>query len=307
MSIRLAVKRSLNDEPPSAEIARKSKRPSKRPPVLLVELPKINKCIRNTDSSKIDEFGFVEVSNVFTAALLGQIKRQANINRKRNKVGAKIEEISNAYQLSVSEALSREMTNQVKNCQVVVNTMQAVFGKHGPHGSQSNYDTFVLETPKILITMPGQNPQIPHADDHCTSCILCLFHLQKDQEPTRISHYDGCKDYPTGITVTCSTCNCERMLPDADYRRGVHSTNESWSCGDCSVLNEYEFEGKMVRAFGELIGEDAPNLCDSYCGKVDTLVGDGYLGKVVVESYYTLNLFRTHSSIHSFHHIISYW
>ena len=74
--------------------------------------------------------------------------------------------------------------------------------------SSSNYKGYIVETPKILVALPGSAPQLPHADDHCSSCIICLLHLSDGQEPTRIATYDNGgkeKDYPTGITVTCDS------------------------------------------------------------------------------------------------------
>ena len=77
--------------------------------------------------------------------------------------------------------------------------------------SRSNYKGYIVETPKILVALPGSAPQLPHADDHCSSCIICLLHLGDGQEPTRIATYDNGgkeKDYPTGITVTCDSEFC---------------------------------------------------------------------------------------------------
>jgi len=80
--------------------------------------------------------------------------------------------------------------------------------------SSINYKGYIVETPKILVALPGSAPQLPHADDHCTSCIICLLHLSDGQEPTRVAVYDNggkVKDYPTGITVTCDSeyiCFC---------------------------------------------------------------------------------------------------
>ena len=72
-------------------------------------------------------------------------------------------------------------------------------------------------------------------------------------------------------------CNRNEMLPDHEYRRGVHLTDESWSCNCKEPWKPYDFEGKLVTAFSELLERGAPDLCDSYCGKEDTKMGDGYL------------------------------
>lgn len=72
-------------------------------------------------------------------------------------------------------------------------------------------------------------------------------------------------------------CNRDEMLPDRDYRRGVHLTDESWSCNCKEPWKPYDLQGKIVTAFSELLERGAPDLCDSYCGKKDTKMGDGYL------------------------------
>ena len=71
--------------------------------------------------------------------------------------------------------------------------------------------------------------------------------------------------------------NRNEQLPDCDYRRGVHLTDETWTCNESAPWEPYDFEGKLVTAFSELIEPGAPDLCDSYCGKETTEMGDGYL------------------------------
>lgn len=218
-------------------------------PVIHVELPKIDKCIRNDDPSKIDEFGFVEFSGALSDRLIEQLHEEAveKVARHRRTAAAsanndspssnkrkkhqqqhhqqqqseaEVEEISNALQVDVSDELLQRMNYSMESCVTAKQTMQAVFGKPGSFknyhhhvgdsddanndNNKSNYDGFVVETPKVLVTHPGSNPQLPHADDHCTSCIIGLMHLHDNQEPTRVARYDGStKDYPTGITVAC--------------------------------------------------------------------------------------------------------
>ena len=93
------------------------------------------------------------------------------------------------------------MGTAVTKCPTIKKTMETVFGQSCGKLT-SNYNGFVLETPKVLVTPPGSNPQLPHADDHCTSCIVVLIHLRDKQEPTRVAQYTGSgKDYPTGMYV----------------------------------------------------------------------------------------------------------
>ena len=83
--------------------------------------------------------------------------------------------------------------------------------------------------------------------------------------------------FPLSPNTIPTDCHRDEMLPDRDYRRGVHLTNESWSCNCNEPWKPYDFEGKVVTAFSELLETGAPDLCDSYCGKEDTKMGDGYL------------------------------
>ena len=314
MSLRIAIKRSLDLEiekkklisevtPTKEEKMTKQsstmnhrgrQHPARRTsiPILPVELPQIDSCIRNCDPSRIDEFGFVEISaGLLSELLLAEIRQEAvdkvtryqegkihSPNAKRQRRQPKgIEEISNSLQVDVSDDLLHKIDIEVQTSDLARDAMTSVFGKEGHGGTKSNYNGFVLETPKFLVTLPGSNPQLPHADDHCNSCIMGVIHLRDKQEPTLAASYNGVnKDYPTGITVSCNKCSRTQMLPDRDYRRGVHLTDEEWNCGDCNApAIPYNFEGSMVNSFGELLDADAPNLCHSYCGKKNVNAGDG--------------------------------
>ena len=316
-SLRLAIKLSLEPSPPASDndisdiMAKRTKEKQTRRRaaaaiVPVVELPKIDKCIRNKDPTKIDRFGFVEVSRTLSHGLIQEIYQEAldKVKRhdgviespsssptsasastpKRKKPsgpsGVEVEEISNALQTDVSDVMLEKITTTIYGSLHVAGTMQTVFGQRGGSDTESNYaGQFVLETPKVLLTKPGSNPQIPHADDHCTSCLVCLVHLCDKQEPTRIAEYEGSnKDYATGITVSCDECDRHEQLPDSAYRRGVHWTDEAWHCTDCKSRHvPYDFESKMATSFGELLERNAPNLCDSYAGKKDVKAGDGLL------------------------------
>jgi len=135
-----------------------------------------------------------------------------------------IEVISNALQIDLSKELFHEMKVNLCENEIVEETMKFVYGQPPPvsvditstpstygtdntpeEKSSSNYKGYIIETPKILVALPGSAPQLPHADDHCSSCIICLLHLGDGQEPTRVAVYDKTKDYPTGITVTCDS------------------------------------------------------------------------------------------------------
>ena len=90
--------------------------------------------------------------------------------------------------------------------------------------------------------------------------------------------------YPILFSITPPTtteCKRNEMLPDHDYRRGLHLA-KSWSCSDCEKPkqpfdSERNLHDKIITAFSELLERSAPDLCDSYCGKEDTKMGDGYL------------------------------
>ena len=196
---------------------------------------RLTKCVYNRIPSQIDTHGFVELSNILPSQLLTNIKQHAI--SKINNDSDNIEVISNALQIDLSKELFHEMkVNLVKN-EIIEETMKFVYGQPPPPLSEgvvtsstssaeegvdgaevtpeeknptssSNYKGYIVETPKILVALPGSAPQLPHADDHCTSCIICLLHLSNGQEPTRVAAYDNGgkeKDYPTGITVTCDS------------------------------------------------------------------------------------------------------
>jgi len=109
------------------------------------------------------------------------------------------ESLTNEKQASVSDDITSPGDN-------IDDTPVEEHSKKKP--TRSNYNGYIIETPKILVALPGSAPQLPHADDHCSSCIICLLHLGNGQEPTRVATYDNGgieKDYPTGITVTCDS------------------------------------------------------------------------------------------------------
>jgi hypothetical protein len=217
-----------------------------------------------------------------------------------------VEEISNARQTEVSEELLERIRRELLGSDVAHRAMREIFGggaSSGEHGEgASNYRGFIVETPKVLITPPGNSPQLPHADDMCTSCLFGIIHLRSNQEPTRVAEYEGKrKDYPTGITVYCDECEAGEQLSDADLRRGVHLTDEDWRCSNCCSDEHddgkegsatescekkkehvpYDFEGKLVNSFGELLEDGAMDLCDAYAGAShasELRAGDGILG-----------------------------
>lgn len=296
MSLRIAIKRSLEVSPTKETKKRRHTTNNEyRPPhpaPVSVELPNIDSCIRNSDPSRIDEFGFVEITSALSEQLLTDIRQEAVYKVTRYQEGMttnspnskalrrlskEIEVISNSLQVDVSADLFTKISIEIQASNVARDVMNSVFGKEGPGGTASNYNGFVIETPKFLVTLPGSHPQLPHADDHCTSCIMGLIHLHDNQEPTLVATYDGMnKEYPTGITVSCNICSRTQMLPDRDYRRGVHLTDEEWTCFDCTApIAPFNFEGSIVKTFGELLDEDALSLCHSYCGKKSVNAGDG--------------------------------
>eukprot|EP00956_Cyclotella_meneghiniana_P023245 scaffold44917_cov45-Cyclotella_meneghiniana.AAC.1 len=182
--------------------------------------------------------------------------------------------ISNSLQANVSHDLAEKVSKALLENKTLGAAMKLVFGKSCDNeddndstaanaqdekivtesSSSSYYDGFVVEREslKLLATTPGSPPQLPHADDHCTSCLVGIVHLKDNQLQTRIAQYNPNKDYPTGITSTCDSCHVEEQLPDVDYRRGVHLTTQKWYCGNCqqpqqqqsslSLSTPYDFE-----------------------------------------------------------------
>ena len=239
----------------------------------VVERPKISEYIRNKDPAKIDGFGFVEVRSSLPECLIEDIYDEAAGKEADQKIS-----ISNALQTDVSQKLHDRVQDSMEKCEVARQAMQAVFGTN-----QSNYSgRFAVESPKVLESEPGSYPQVPHADDDCSSCLFCIMHLKDNQEATRVAKYEGVrKDYPTGLRATCHNCCREEQLPDRDLRRGVHVTGELWHCGHCDSADSHEpfdYEGKVAKAFGELLEKGAPDLCNAYVGRESQRAGDGFLG-----------------------------
>ena len=266
-------------------------------------MPPIKNCISNKEPSEIDTHGFVEISGVLGSSLIESIYQDAvrkvvqhksdeaealtelfaSSPKKRKRQGDDVEVISNALQVDLSSTLLQKVEAAVRNCDITATAMKTVFGKKDGPGGKSNYDGFVIETPKVLVAEPGSPPQIPHADDHCSSALFCIVHLQDGQESTCVAKYDKTKDYPTGLTVICEDCEREEQLSDEGYRRGLHLTSEEWHCGHCDAPQPPKdqpnvFETNLVQTFGELLEEGAPNLCDAYAGGKTSNTGEGILG-----------------------------
>ena len=300
MSLRMAIKRSLEDKegpkkrsaytpslkgkkyddgsppaPATAPAKNTSRRaPKKAPPI--VELTQIEKCIKNNMVSRIEKAGFVEMTQVLPSQFVDSLRSEAeeklhNLNNYRQKRAADgFIKISNALQATVSKDLAEKVSLALMGNDKIHDSMKQVFGKG------SSYEGFVVESLKLLATPPGSPPQLPHADDHCTSCLVGILHLKDDQLRTRIAKYDSKKDYPTGITSLCDNCEREEQLPDEDYKRGVHLTTEKWYCGHCNKpARAYDFEKKLTLAFGELL--ENPDIADAHAGEIPK-ANDGILG-----------------------------
>lgn len=67
---------------------------------------------------------------------------------------------------------------------------------------------------------------------------------------------------------------CNAVLAPSD---SVHLTDERWHCNCSQPHTPYDFEGKLTRAFSELLRSDAPNLCDAHAGLSVQRAGDGML------------------------------
>lgn len=252
-----------------------SRRTSKEAPI--VELVPIDKCIKNNMVSRIEKAGFVEMTQVMPSQLIDSLRSEIEEkfsslkNNRQKKPADGFIKISNALQANVSKDLAEKVSLALMGSDKVHDSMKHVFGK----GGESSYEGFVVESLKLLVTPPGSPAQLPHADDHCTSCLFGVVHLKDDQLRTRIAKYNNKKDYPTGITSTCDSCQRDEQLPDADYKRGVHVTTEKWYCGHCNQpARPYDFEGKLTIAFGELL--EHPDICDAYPGNVPK-ANDGIL------------------------------
>ena len=260
--------------------------PNKEAPI--IKLVPIDKCIQNNMVSRIEKAGFVEISQVLPSHFINLLRSEAedklsqlNNNSAQRKAAVDgFTKISNALQLNVSKDLAEKISLALMGSDKITDSMKLVFGQSlkGEGGVivQSSYDGFVVESLKLLITRPGSPPQLPHADDHCTSCLVGIVHLKDNQLRTRIAKYNNKKDYPTGITVACDSCHRDEQLPDVDYKRGVHLTTEKWYCGHCNMPpRTYDFEQKLTHSFNELLHD--PNMCDAYAGGESPKANDGIL------------------------------
>lgn len=301
MSLRMALKRSMEDEegtkkrlaytpsmtgkkyddgpPPAAPAAAAKNTTSRRAApkeAPIVELVPIDKCIKNNMISRIEKAGFVEMTHVLPSQFIDSLRSEgeeklSNLNNRQKKSADGFIKISNALQANVSKDLAEKVSLALMGSDKIHDSMKQVFGK----GAESSYEGFVVQSLKLLATPPGSPPQLPHADDHCTSCLVGIVHLKDDQLRTRIAKYDSKKDYPTGITSTCDNCQRDEQLPDEDYKRGVHLTTEKWYCGHCNnPAIAYDFEKKLTLAFGELL--ENPEICDAYAGDIPK-ANDGIL------------------------------
>jgi hypothetical protein len=260
--------------------------PNKEAPI--IKLVPIDKCIQNNMVSRIEKAGFVEISQVLPSHFINLLRSEAEdklsqLNNNNNQKKASSDgftKISNALQLNVSKNLAEKISLALMGSDKITDSMKLVFGQSfkGEGGAivQSSYDGFVVESLKLLITRPGSPPQLPHADDHCTSCLVGIVHLKDNQLRTRIAKYNNKKDYPTGISVACDSCHRDEQLPDVDYKRGVHLTTEKWYCGHCNMpARTYDFEQKLTHSFNELLHD--PNMCNAYAGGDSPKANDGIL------------------------------
>lgn len=282
------------DDTAAASTKQKSRRrqqrrtsPNKEAPV--IKLVPIDKCIQNNMVSRIEKAGFVEMSQVLPSHFINLLRSEAEdklsqLNNNSNQKKAATDgftKISNALQLNVSNDLAEKISLALMGSDKITDSMKLVFGQSlkGEGGRvivESSYDGFVVESLKLLITRPGSPPQLPHADDHCTSCLVGIVHLKDNQLRTRIAKYNNKKDYPTGISVACDNCHRDEQLPDVDYKRGVHLTTERWYCGHCNMpARTYDFEQKLTHSFNELLHD--PNMCNAYAGGDSPKANDGIL------------------------------
>ena len=106
---------------------------------------------------------------------------------------------------------------------------------------QAKFDTpyFDVSVAKLLLTPPGMPPQLPHAADDDDRALFGIVHLADGQAPTRCEPYDAAK--MNGIDTSQS------------------------------------YEEQLHEKFGELLEDDATNLCKHACGALQPAAGDGML------------------------------
>ncbi|EOD33009.1 hypothetical protein EMIHUDRAFT_253197 [Emiliania huxleyi CCMP1516] len=161
--------------------------------------------VRNQDASQILRHGFVETPST----LLEPSLRAALLARAQAGGG---HDISNAKELRIGGSLLQCVRDAVCSSPTVRQAAREVFST--PYVS--------IPYVSVLSTHPGQQPQLPHADDTCNRELIGLIHLRPGQAPTRCAPYDSSRTWPTGWTAKCTACDAAVPLTDKMYRERRH-------------------------------------------------------------------------------------
>ena len=222
--------------------------------------------VRNQDASQILRHGFVETPST----LLEPSLRAALLARAQAGGG---HDISNAKELRIGGSLLQCVRDAVCSSPTVRQAAREVFST--PYVS--------IPYVSVLSTYPGQQPQLPHADDTCNRELIGLIHLRPGQAPTRCAPYDSSRTWPTGWTAKCTACDAAVPLTDKMYRERRH-LRIGFRCDSCGgggggggargaggipprhasrrrESRPAEFGDALRAAFGELLEEGAPQLC----------------------------------------------
>ena len=222
--------------------------------------------VRNQDASQILRHGFVETPST----LLEPSLRAALLARAQAGGG---HDISNAKELRIGGSLLQCVRDAVCSSPTVRQAAREVFST--PYVS--------IPYVSVLSTHPGQQPQLPHADDTCNRELIGLIHLRPGQAPTRCAPYDSSRTWPTGWTAKCTACDAAVPLTDKMYRERRH-LRIGFRCDSCGgggggggargaggipprhasrrrESRPAEFGDALRAAFGELLEEGAPQLC----------------------------------------------
>lgn len=124
-----------------------------------------NECIRNGDPSQIDRHGFVELSKALPGGLIEDIRKEAidqialpegeetgpSTGKRKRQQGQKSGgRQKGEEEVDVSDELLERMDHSMQRSPRAISAMQEVYGKLGQNNSESHYEGFALETPKVL-------------------------------------------------------------------------------------------------------------------------------------------------------------
>lgn len=95
---------------------------------------------------------------------------------------------------------------------IVTSSWQNFFAKGVLKDFQLPYFHLHTHICSDVVTSLGSTPQLPHADNRCTSCL-------GQESKWAVAYAGAARDHPTAVTVDCDWCDWMAHLPDRDFQR----------------------------------------------------------------------------------------